>query len=93
MRKPAKAVIASDVRQFADIRPAMEKRIFECGADELARKRLMGWVDDLAKRIADGGLRRPTTRALGRSIIREIEGWESGYYSRSTPGGTGVCVA
>lgn len=93
MRKPAKAVIAGDVRQFAQIRPAMEKRIAECGADEPARKRLAEWLDDLESRIVTGGLRLPTTWALGRSIVRECENWESGYYSSSTSTGSGVEVA
>ena len=93
MRKPAKAVIARDVQQFSQIRPTMEKRIAESGADGQARERLMGWVADLGQRIADGKLRLPTTWALGRSIVRECENWESGYYVRSTPGGTGCVVA
>lgn len=93
MRKPAKSVIASDVRQFSQIRPAMEARIASCGADGPARARLMEWVSDLAGRIEAGDLRLMTTWALGRSIVREVENWESGYYVRSTPGGTGCVVA
>lgn len=85
MRKAGKKRIKAALKQCAEWRASMQPRI-DALELERARTYITKWADDVRARIEAGDLGICTT-ALAASVRRDIEAWESGYYTGFTESG------
>ena len=90
-RKPAKAKIDAALSQYVEWMKSIGPRIDAIPSPE-RRKLIYGWTNDVLDRIQSGEL-GSCTSALIRSVVRECENWESGYYTHTENGGRTCAIA
>lgn len=84
MRKAGKKRIKAAMAQYAPWRAEVDTRL--AALSERARAYITEWADDVRDRIEAGDL-GPCTGALARSVMRDIESWETGFYVGFTEDG------
>lgn len=83
MRKPSKKRIEVSKGQYVEWMKSIGPRIDRIPS---ARRTVVyGWTSDILDRILSGELGM-TTAAFIRSVERECENWESGYYTEAVDG-------